>query len=421
MDELSRQLNLTLAALGLLIVSFGLISRVLKERLSITDPMLALWAGVALGPVGLNLLRPGDFGLGVGALEAIVGVLLAIQIFAVTLRLPPGYPLRRWRSLSAMLGLVMPLMWAATAAVLLLVLGLPFWIAVLVAAVLTPTDPVLATTLVMGKLARRNLPLRLRNLLLGESAANDGLAWVLVMAPIYALTRWGEGPGLQWLLWAVGWEVLGAVVMGAAVGAVAGSSLMWAERHETIDRQSFLAFTLGLSVATLSVVNLLGADGVFAVFACGISFSMRVGGQERSEEEGVQEAVDHVISPSVFLLLGVLLPWGEWMRLGWPGLAAAVGVLVLRRLPAVLALQRWVPDLRAPRDAGFVGWFGPIGAGALYYASVAGRHTGERSVWVVVSLVVACSVLAHGLSSAPLLRAYGRRGSGEDDPVEESG
>ena len=83
----------------------------------------------------------------------------------VALRLPSGYPLLRWRSLAVLLGLAMPLMWAASGVLTWLVLGLPFWVAMLVGAVVTSTDPVVATSIVTGRVAHRNVPGRIRHLI----------------------------------------------------------------------------------------------------------------------------------------------------------------------------------------------------------------------------------------------------------------
>jgi NhaP-type Na+/H+ or K+/H+ antiporter len=86
-----------------------------------------------------------------------------------------------------------------------------------------------------------------------------------------------------------------------------------------------------------------------------------------------------------------------------------VAVLVLRRLPAVLALRPLLGPLRGRvKDVLFLGWFGPIGAAALYYASFSLRETGIEEAWVVGSLIICSSVLVHGVSATPLTKLYGR-------------
>ena len=84
-------------------------------------------------------------------------------------------------------------------------------------------------------------------------------------------------------------------------------------------------------------------------------------------------------------------------------------VLVLRRLPAVLALRPLLGPLRGKiKDVLFLGWFGPVGAAALYYAAFSFRETGIEAAWTVGSLVICASLLVHGVTATPLTKLYGK-------------
>ena len=86
-----------------------------------------------------------------------------------------------------------------------------------------------------------------------------------------------------------------------------------------------------------------------------------------------------------------------------------MAALLLRRLPTVLALRPLLGSLRRrARDVLFLGWFGPIGAAALYYTAFSLRETGIEEAWVVGSLIICASVLVHGVSATPLTKLYGR-------------
>jgi sodium/hydrogen antiporter len=103
------------------------------------------------------------------------------------------------------------------------------------------------------------------------------------------------------------------------------------------------------------------------------------------------------------------LPWEGWLELGWGGLLLVAAVLLLRRLPAVLALRPLLGPLRSKgKDVLFLGWFGPIGAAALYYAAFSYRESGIEAAWTVGSLVICASLLVHGVSATPLTKLYGR-------------
>lgn len=88
-------------------------------------------------------------------MEQAARLTVAVAVMGVALRLPEGYPFSRWRSLLVMPGLVMPFMWLSSGLLTYLILGFPFWVAMLVGAVLTPTDPVVASSIVQGKVADR--------------------------------------------------------------------------------------------------------------------------------------------------------------------------------------------------------------------------------------------------------------------------
>ena len=107
-------------------------------------------------------------------------------------------------------------------------------------------------------------------------------------------------------------------------------------------------------------------------------------------------------------MFGIAIPWEGWAALGWRGPALVVGVLLLRRLPMIFAFRRFVPPLDRPASSLFVGWFGPIGIAAVFYAILAMEHTGTEVIWTAASLVVAGSILVHGITAVPATHQYGQ-------------
>lgn len=400
--------DLSLLAIGLVTLGLGLYSRSLRHTL-LTEPLIALVTGLLLGPTVLDLLHPERWPYWELLLEEAARLTLAIGLMALVLRLPAGETWRRRRSLALLLMLVMPFMAGASALLGHWLLGLPLWTALLVGATICPTDPVVSSSLLTGEVAERGLPERVRNVLSLESGANDGLAYPLVFLPILML-RLPAGEAFQeWLLRSWLWEVGVGGLVGYALGWGAGRLLVHAERVRSIESYSFLAYTLALTLLTLGLAGVIEADGIFAVFTAGLAFDGAVGKHERAEEERVQEAINRFFTLPFFILLGAAAPWGEWSALGWRGVAVVAGVLLLRRLPVLLPLSRILPDLRSLRDVAFVGWFGPIGIAAIYYALVVRRETGLDEPWVIGSLVVCASVLVHGVTTTPLIRLYRAR------------
>lgn len=312
------------------------------------------------------------------------------------------------RRLQAMLvGAVMPAMWLVTALLAWIFLGIPLALAFLLGAIVTPTDPIVASSIVTSESAKQNLPGRVRHALSGESGFNDGLAYLFVLLPILLLTKPTDAALRHWLQSTLLHEVGGAVVVGLIIGYGSGRLLRWAEKRQTIEPISFLGFTVALALLTLGAAKLLGTDGVLAVFLAGVAFDNAVGGKERAEEENIQEMINQFFSIPIFALFGLLLPIEGWQGLGWRGIALAFAVLALRRLPAVLLLRPWMKPVQQLRDGWFIGWFGPIGVSAMFYAMLAVRRSGEEMLWIVASLIVFASIVVHGITATPLTRYYG--------------
>src|SRR5215207_2289686 len=143
-------LYVSLAAVGGLLLLLGMLGGLLKERTPVSEPLIALLAGVLIGPSALGLLDLADLGDQALILEEAALVTLGVALVGVALRLPVGYSRRNWRLLFVLLGIVMPLMWIAGALLAYLIVGVPFWVAVMIGAFVTPTDPVLASSIVAG-------------------------------------------------------------------------------------------------------------------------------------------------------------------------------------------------------------------------------------------------------------------------------
>ena len=142
-------LYVSLAAVGGLLL-LGLLGGLLKERTPVSEPLIALIAGVLIGPAALGLLDLADIGDQNLILEEAALVTLGVALVGVALRLPVGYSSGNWRLLIVLLGIVMPLMWLAGGLLVYLIVGVPFWVAVLIGAIVTPTDPVVASSIVAG-------------------------------------------------------------------------------------------------------------------------------------------------------------------------------------------------------------------------------------------------------------------------------
>lgn len=406
-----HQVYVTISLAGVLVLVLALCSRTVKKT-PLAEPLIATLLGIAAGPHLLGWVDLAHWGKPEAILVEATRLALSIALMGVALRI----------SMSDLRTVGRPVLWLLTAGMLLMtglgwltawwVLGLAPVLALLVGAVLAPTDPVVSSSIVSGEFAASHLPVRVRAVLSLESGANDGLAYPFVMLPLLLLTHSPAGePVLTWLLDRFLVDVVLAALGGAALGYATGKALKGAERLGMVESYSMLTLTISLSLLTLGLARITGTDGLVAVFTAGLAFNAASGSADRQAEERVQEGVNQLSTLPVFLLFGAALPWSDWAEAPWMYALFAVLILVLRRPPMFLAL--W-PILKRPpldgRDMAFLGWFGPLGVAAIFYSTHAAEKSGEGIVWYAGAAAVLASVVAHGTSAASLTMLYARHG-----------
>lgn len=402
------QLDLWVTLLGALTLALGFSAGLLKSRSYLpSQPLVAVVVGVALGPQGLAVLQVTPLGEPKTVLLELARFTVAFAVTSIALRLEAPYFRERARSLAALLGPGMVAMWLASALVASLALPVGIVVALLVGAVVTPTDPVLANAIVVGRTASENIPERVRFLLSGEAGINDGIAYPFVFLPILLLTEPPAVALTDWLLRRVLWGTLGAVVLGATIGVLVGRLERWESRLGFLESTSAFTIAVALTFFVVGATTLAGTDDILAVFVAGLAYTWQADVADEANQQRIEEVFDRLFTVPVFAVFGMVLPWAGWLDLGWRGPALVAGILLFRRLPMVFALQRFVGPLDRPAASLFFGWFGPIGIAAVFYALLAAEHTGVELVWVAGSLVVVGSVFAHGTSGTVATHLYG--------------
>lgn len=394
-----------------LLVALGATSGVVNEKLWISEPLTCVLAGIAIGPLGAGLLHldPMSSALDHAILREGARFTLAIAVTGAAMRLPAYWLRRNWIGLAVALGPGMTLMWAAGTLVTSVAFGLPPLVCLLVAASITPTDPVLSAPILSGGLAERSVPADLRDAMTAESAINDGLGLPFVMLPILLLAAPAAEAGRRWVVEVIGWEIGSAIVVGAAAGWLTAKALDWARSRSDHQQASLLTVTISLALVTVAAERLLGGDEILAAFVAGAVLNNSHHEADAQEHhERFSEALARFFDLPIMILFGAAIPWRDWIGFGWPGVAFVAGVLLLRRIPAWLLLSRLMPWTCTLRSVLFAGWFGPIGAAALFYAMLIGDETGSNGLWPVISLAIGASVLAHGVTATSMTRWFGR-------------
>ncbi|WP_228386658.1 cation:proton antiporter domain-containing protein [Ornithinicoccus halotolerans] len=401
-------INLVLALFAGALLAFAAFSTVL-QRVSLPGPLLCLAFGALIGPHALDLLSVHGFGVPTGTLlEQAARVTLAVGLAGVALRLPHGYWRENARWLTVIIGLGMALMFLVATGVAWWGLPVPLLVALLLGAIVTPTDPVVTTPIVTGSLAEEKVTERVRHNLSAESGINDGLGYLFVMLPVLLITK----PDQAWhelLTTVLLREVLGAAAVGVAAGFLLGKLFVVVRNRGLMEESAYLAFVLPLALLLLGAGKLLGTDAILVVFIGAAVFGQVIPQRDEAEEDKVHDALAQLFLLPIFVLLGIALPFAEWSALGWAAPVVIAAAVLLRRLVTVWALWPLLKTVHDRTEVTFLSWFAPVGISALFYATLAERHTGNHEVFTYATLAITLSVVLHGLTTAPFSAWLRRR------------
>lgn len=407
---------------------FMLCSTIIKERMYIGEATVATLCGLIFGPHAANLIDPQTWGNVDEVTLEFSRIVLVVQCFAVGVELPKFYMERHWRSVVFLLLPVMTFGWLITSLFIWWMVPTLNWLESLtVAACVTATDPVLASSVVgKGKFAKR-VPKHLRDLLSAESGCNDGMAFPFIYLSLYLIQDHLSAKEVtyHWLVYTVLYECVFGAIYGFLVGYFARHGIKYAEQHDLIDRESFLVFYFTLALFCAGSGSILGVDDLLVGFAAGVGFSNDGWFSSKTEESHVSNVIDLLINLAYFVFLGTIIPWDQFNNadLGlsaWRLVVLAILVLFFRRIPIMLALKPLIPDVKTWREAVFAGHFGPIGVGAIFVAILARAELETEStiplaelpsedtphyhlialVWPIVTFLVVTSIIVHGSSVA---------------------
>ncbi|MFP2912189.1 cation:proton antiporter [Pyxidicoccus sp. 3LFB2] len=431
--------------IGLLLVAMALGGSVLK-RLPLSTSLLYLGVGFGLGRLGLGYLDPLKHA---AVLERLTEVGVILSLFSAGLKLRLPLKDREWR-ISLRLALsAMVLSVGMVALVGVGALGLSLGAAILLGAILSPTDPVLASDVQVSHAHDRD---RLRFGLTGEAGLNDGTAFPFVMLGLGLLGLHEVGAGLwRWLVVDVVWAAAAGLMVGVVLGDRVGRLVLYLRKHhrEAVGLDELLA--MGLIALSYGTALLVKGYGFLAVFAAGLALRRieRKHSGERPPEEvedaargkdkteaatdpehahaymanavlGFNEALERIAEVGMVVGLGVLLastpvaPEVYWL--------APLFFFVLRPVSVTLSL---LGSRANPHQRGLMAWFGVRGIGSLYYLFYAIAHGVEpglaQRLLSLVLWLVAISVAVHGISVTPLMKRYEQRGKPKQEAPSMKG
>jgi len=425
-------LSLWFLLVGALLLVMGLTAGRVR-RLPVTSAIIYLAVGVLIGPTALhafhfNPLKQSE------TLELLTEAAVLISLFAAGMKMPVPVSPARWRTPVLLAFLAMAVTAAFMSAFGHYVLGLSPGAAVLLAGILAPTDPVLATEVQVRRAGDRD---RLRFGLTCEAGMNDGSAFPVVMLGLGLLGVGDIGDhGLLWLTRDVVWATAAGIGLGVIAGRGLGQ-LVWrlrASRHEDHLMDDFLG--LGLIGIVYGASLLIHAWGFLAVFFAAVSLRQTELGlsgrrpdayrlQTSEPDPGgrpparraparvtdgslvFKEQLERLSELVLILLIGGTLFLDSW---SWRAVGTAAFLFLLAR-PAGVCLASL--GTRTPwRLRALFSWFGVRGIGSLYYLMFAIQSGIPESVALelihLTLIVVTLSILCHGVSVKPLMARFGR-------------
>lgn len=418
---------------GAVFVLIALGSSLLKG-LPLSSSLLYLLVGIGIGPAGLGLLRL-DLRADSMLLEHLSEVVVLVSLFTSGLKLRAALHEPIWRvplrlAIGAMLLTV-----GLIAIVGVSALGLSLGAAVLLGAILAPTDPVLASDVQVDHPTDQD---QLRFGLTGEAGLNDGSAFPFVMLGLGLLGLHELGAyGWRWLAVDLLWAVVVGLGVGWLLGQLIGRLVIYLRRtHRTaVGLDDFLA--LGLVALAYGIALLAHGYGFLAVFAAGLALrhiELAANSNQASKVAEVDVHLDdtelatHAEHAPAYMAQRVLGFNEQLERIGEVAMVVVTGSLLVPMLLVVPATAFWfIPLLllvvrpiavvlgllgsqTGPTQLTLTAWFGIRGIGSFFYLMYALNHGIPadlgRQLAALTIVTIAVSIIVHGISVTPLMQRY---------------
>ncbi|HET6448689.1 MAG TPA: cation:proton antiporter [Conexibacter sp.] len=385
--------------LGGLLVLGALLSGITRRSFLAMAPIFVL-VGLVLGEGGFDVL---DFRARSGFVADLASVALIVILFRDGLEVEGEMLQRHWAWPARKLVVAMPITAAIVALAAHLLLGLDWTYSFLLGALLSPTDPVLSSSVVTNP----RVPQMVRHSLNLESGLNDGLA----LAPVLALGAALATTSGDFVWWRFVVQDVGlGFAFGAAMGLLASLLLPRGEyTEERMPAHQRALYALGVAFATYGVTVLPPhGNGYIAVFVCAIVLGIRRPDVRDYFAQRSEDIVE-IVKLGIFVVFGSLLTLGHLFTDGWSAVALVAVTLLLARPVAVFTA---LAGLRVDwATKAFMSWFGPKGVATMTFSLLILSQpiSGNERIFDLAALVVVCSIIAHGLTDTPGTEWFARR------------
>lgn len=332
--------------------------------------------------------------------ELVSELCVIVGLFGVGLRIDDLGSWRLWRPTVRLLVIAMPLTIAAVALLGGVIGGMTLAGALLLGAVLAPTDPVLATDVQVGPpLEGGEHPVRFT--LTTEAGLNDGLAFPFVHLAITIAAAGLTGAVIgEWLWRDVLYRIVVGGLGGVAIGWLLGRVLFVFPRENALAKTESGVIALAGVVAAYGLTELVEGYGFVAAFLAGITLRRAESGHEfHTRLHSFSESIEHALTAVLLVALGAALP------VLLPALSTGGAVIGLALVLLVRPLAGWTAlggAMPRSRERGVVAFYGVRGVGSIYYLAYATNHGSFDDVaelWAIIAFVVLISTVIHGFTA----------------------
>lgn len=376
----------------------------LTRKFRISYSIVYVLLGILLYSV-LDFLPEADPVEYTGVSVRLTEMMVIISLMGTGLKIDEPFSFRNWRIPIRLVSITMLLSIAAVCAIGLYFLNLELPSALLLAAVLAPTDPVLADDVQVGPPMEKERS-DVRFSLTAEAGLNDGMAFPFTwLAITFALIRADEGTMWHWFGFDFLYRIAAGAVIGIVVGRVVGYLIFSLKSKDFLTaRDGFIAFSLTLLV--YGVTELVKGYGFVSVFVCAVA--LRSYAREHKFHESLHSFTDQIermLMAVVLILFGGILVHEVFSTFSWQYIGfALVVVLVVRPVTAYIAVSgsplHW-------KEKSAISFFGIKGIGSLFYLAFGISHANFQNadeLWALASWVILGSLLIHGLSAPFVMR-----------------
>lgn len=391
---------------------FGSLFPIISKRIPVSLPMLQVTFGALIGYfwISLSFLNPLENGI---FIEKAAEIVVLVSLVGAGIKIDTPLEWKLWRPTVRLLLVTMPIGIFSMAVLGYYAFGLSLGAAILLGAVLAPTDPVLASSIQVGppNTGTEDAP---RFALTSEAGLNDGLAFPFVYLAITVAEAFSEGKSLTgkmlltWFTVDVLWQVGVGVIVGVIVGKVLAKVVFSKAMSKTTISQSYVI--IALTLLAYGLAELVHSYGFIAVFVAAFAFRRSEHKHEYHEQlHDFAEQTEGLLMSLMLVFFGMFIGQGlqSDIELTWPVYAVSLAFLfIIRPVGGLIAFYK----LDNPRTEKYViSALGIRGIGTFYYLSYAlnqGYFNDEDAIklWVVCSIVILISIFLHGLSAPRLLR-----------------